>query len=145
MKKTNIVLFQCQFCLASSADQTWVENELPKNVKLVKVQCSGRINPLFIMNAFQRGADGVLVSGCMPEKCHYITSNLGARRQLDEFKDFLVFLGMDAERIQFAWMNISERGVIQNVVADFSARIEEMGKNTRFNTVKGEILGVRNG
>lgn len=144
-KKTNFVLFQCQFCLASSADQTWVENELPDNIKLVKVPCSGRISPLFIMNAFQKGADGVMVSGCMPEKCHYITSNLGARRQLDEFRDFLIFLGLEPERIKFVWMNISERGVIQKAVAGFSDEIETLGPNVKFRTLKGEIIGQKNG
>ena len=136
-----IVLFQCQYCLASSADQEWVENDLPENIKLVKVPCSGRISPLFIMNAFQKGADGVLVSGCMPEKCHYINSNMGARRQLDEFKNFLVFLGLEPTRFKFLWMNIDERGVIQSEIDAFTNTMERLGPNMKFNTVKGEIIG----
>jgi F420-non-reducing hydrogenase iron-sulfur subunit len=136
-----IVLFQCQYCLASSADQEWVENNLPENTKLVKVPCSGRISPFFIMNAFQKGADGVLVSGCMPEKCHYITSNLGARRQLDEFKNFLVFLGLEPTRFEFLWMNIDERGVIQKEIGAFTSTLEILGPNKKFNTMKGEIIG----
>ena len=136
-----IVLFQCQYCLASSADQEWVENDLPENIKLVKVPCSGRISPLFIMNAFQKGADGVLVSGCMPEKCHYINSNMGARRQLDEFKNFLVFLGLEPTRFKFLWMNIDERGVIQSEIDAFTNTLERLGPNIKFNTVKSEIIG----
>lgn len=136
-----IVLFQCQYCLASSADQVWVENDLPESIKLVKVPCSGRISPLFILNAFQKGADGVLVSGCMPEKCHYITSNLGARRQLDAFKKFLVFLGLDPERFKFLWMDINERGVIQTELDTFTACVASLGPNRKLNSMKGEIIG----
>jgi len=139
-RNPRIILFQCQFCLASSADQDWVEQHLPGHIKLVKVPCSGRISPLFIMNAFQKGADGVMVSGCLPEKCHYITSNMGARRQLDEFRDFLIFLGLEPERFKFVWMNISERGVIQKEISVFSAELKAMKPNTKFNTLKGEII-----
>jgi len=139
-RNPRIILFQCQFCLASSADQDWVEHQLPGHIKLIKVPCSGRISPLFIMNAFQKGADGVMVSGCMPEKCHYITSNMGARRQLDEFRDFLIFLGLEPERFKFVWMNISERGVIQKEIITFSAALKKMKPNTKFNTLKGEII-----
>jgi F420-non-reducing hydrogenase iron-sulfur subunit len=136
-----IVLFQCQYCLASSADQEWVEKSLPENIKLLKVPCSGRISPLFIMNAFQKGADGVLVSGCMPEKCHYITSNLGARRQLDEFKNFLVFIGLEPSRFEFLWMNIDERGVIQKEIDKFTSKVKRLGPNKKLNTMKDEIIG----
>jgi F420-non-reducing hydrogenase iron-sulfur subunit len=143
--KPKIVLFQCQYCLASSADQEWVENNLPGHVKLVKVPCSGRISPLFIMNAFQKGADGVMVSGCEPEKCHFISSNLGARRQLDEFRDFLVYLGLEPKRFIFQWSSISERGLIQKALSEFSGALEALGSNEKFKTLKGEIIGQSNG
>ena len=143
--KPRIILFQCQYCLASSADQDWVEQDLPDNIKLIKVPCSGRISPLFIMNAFQKGADGVMVSGCMPEKCHFINSNLGARRQLDEFRNFLIFLGLEQKRFKFLWMNIDERGVIQKEIAAFSAELKKLKSNEKFNTLKGEIIGQNYG
>jgi coenzyme F420-reducing hydrogenase delta subunit len=136
-----IVLFLCQYCLASSADQEWVENNLPEHIKLVKVPCSGRISLLFILNALQKGADGVMVSGCKPEKCHFISSNLGARRQLDEFRDFLVFLGLEPERFTFLWSNISERGMIQEALSVFSDVIKALEPNEKFKTLKGEIIG----
>jgi len=126
-------------------DQDWVEHDLPKNIKLVKVPCSGRISPLFIMNAFQKGADGVLVSGCMPEKCHFINSNLGARRQLDEFRNFLIFLGLEPGRFKFLWMNIDERGVIQKEITTFTAEVKKLSQNEKFNTLKGEIIGQNYG
>ena len=130
--KPNFVLFQCHYCLASSDDQLWVETQLPKNVKLIKTPCTGRISPLFILNAFQSGADGVLVSGCMPEKCHYKEGNLGARRQLDEFARMLEYLGMDAGRVRFVWMDINERGRIQQEIALFEEKLAELGKSPKF-------------
>lgn len=139
-RNPRIVLFQCQYCLASSADQDWVEHNLPGHVKLIKVPCSGRISPLFIMNAFQKGADGVLVSGCMPEKCHFKTSNLGARRQLDEFKEFLIYIGLEPERFKFLWMDVSERRLIQKEITALTSELKAMGPNEKFNTLKGEII-----
>lgn len=123
-KKPLIVLFQCQYCLASSLDQYWVEQELPENVKRVKVPCSGRIDPLYILNAIQGGADGIMVCGCMPEKCHYKEGNLHARRTLSEFRNFLNALGYPQERFVFHWMNIDERGVIQPLLASFEERLK---------------------
>ena len=143
--KPRIVLFQCQYCLASSADQDWVEHDMPDHIKLVKVPCSGRINPLFIMNAFQKGSDGVMVSGCMPEKCHFINSNLGARRQLDEFRNFLIFLGLEQKRFKFLWMNINERGVIQKELAAFTSELKRLRPNEKFNTLRGKIIGQNYG
>ena len=119
-EKPRIVMFQCQFCLAAEEDQHWVENELPSHVKLVKTSCTGRISPLYILNAFQGGADGVLICGCMPEKCHYKEGNLGARRQLDEFRALLEYTSLEKDRVRFKWMNINERGEIQRVIEGFT-------------------------
>lgn len=118
--KPRIVMFQCQFCLAAEDDQHWVENNLPAHVKLIKTSCTGRISPLYILNALQGGADGVLVCGCMPEKCHYKEGNLGARRQLDEFRALLEYTSLEEERVRFKWMNINERGEIQRVIEQFT-------------------------
>jgi len=125
--KPKIVLFQCQYCLASSVDQNWVEHELPQNIKLVKVPCSGRIDPLYILNAVQGGADGIMVCGCDPHKCHYKEGNLHARRALNEFRKFLDILGYPIERFIFHWMGIDERNVIQPYISDFEEQLEMIG------------------
>jgi len=104
-----------------------VENELPGNVKLIKVPCSGRIDPMYILNAVQGGADGIMVCGCMPEKCHYKEGNLHARRTLSEFRNFLNLLGYSHERFVFHWMDIDERGVIQPLLSDFEKHLEKIG------------------
>ena len=73
-----------------------------------------------------------MISGCMPEKCHYIKGNLGARRQLDEFARLLAYLGMQPERVRFVWMDVSERGRIQQEVADFEAQLAALGPSEKF-------------
>jgi F420-non-reducing hydrogenase iron-sulfur subunit len=129
-----IVVLQCQFCLYSEADQHWMETQLPEHIKLVRVPCTGRISPLFVLNAVQGGADGVLICGCLPEKCHFKEGNLGARRQLDEFGRFLNYLGMEPERLRFAWIDLDERGTIQRELADLEAQISAIGPARRLVT-----------
>ena len=108
--------------------------QLPPQIKLIKVPCTGRINPLFVLNAIQGGADGILISGCQPEECHFKEGNLGARRQLDEFRRFLTYLGMEEERLRFAWIDVSERGRIQQKLADLEGAIRAIGPIKRLVT-----------
>ena len=122
-----IAVFQCQYNLYSAADREWMDTQLPTQIKLIRVPCAGRISPLFLLNAIQGGIDGILVCGCLPEKCHFKTGNLGARRQLDEFRSFLAYLGMEEERIRFAWIDAAERGRIQLELADFHEDISAIG------------------
>ena len=123
-----IALFQCRWCLYSPEDQAWVDNDLPKNIHLVKVPCTGRIDPLFILNAVQGGADGVMVSGCLPEKCHFKEGNLAARRQLSEFSQFLDYIGYAQDRVRFVWLDLQDRGRIQQELAAFERALEALGQ-----------------
>ena len=109
-----IVVFQCQYSLFAATDREWMDTQLPAHIKLVKVPCSGRISPLFVLNAVQGGVDGILINGCVPEKCHFKEGNLGARRQLDEFRRFLTYLGMEQERVRRALSHLQpqERQVV---------------------------------
>ena len=124
--KPRIVLFQCQWCLYSEEDQKWVDEQLPDNIQLIKVPCTGRISPLYVLNAVQGGADGILISGCMPEKCHYKEGNLGARRQLDEFTRLLTYIGYEAERIRFAWLDLQDRGRIQRELVQMEDQLKSL-------------------
>ena len=140
-----IVVFQCQYCLFSAADREWMDTGLPPNIKRIKVPCSGRISPLFVLNAIQGGVDGILVSGCAPEKCHFKEGNLGARRQLDEFRRFLGYVGMESERIRFAWIDTTERGRIQREIASLEEILRSLGRLERLVTraplaVQGETV-----
>jgi len=122
-----IALFQCQWCLYSPEDQAWVEQDLPENIHLIKVPCTGRIDPLFILNAVQGGADGIMISGCLPEKCHFKEGNLAARRQLAEFSSFLDYIGYEQQRVRFVWLDIQDRGRIQQELTAFQSALEQLG------------------
>lgn len=135
-----IVVFLCQFSLYSEADQIWIDTQLPEHIKLIKVPCTGRISPLFVLNAVQGGADGILISGCRPEQCHYKEGNLGARRQLDEFWRFLCFLGVEPDRLRFAWIDLSERGRIQQELAELETQVRAIGPARRLVT-RGTSMG----
>lgn len=133
-----IVLFQCQWCLYSPEDQDWVDHRLPPNVHLSKVPCTGRINTLYILNAVQGGADGVMISGCLPEQCHFKEGNIAARRQLDEFADFLDHIGFERNRVRFSWLDLQDRGRIQRDLAVFEKDLSALPDNkalaTRFSS-----------
>ena len=134
----NVYLFQCKWCLYSPADQDWVDHQLPENVHLVKVPCTGRINNLYVLNAVQAGADGVLISGCLPEKCHFKEGNLAARRQLDAFGEFLGYIGYEKERVRFAWLDLQDRGRIQKEVARFMEALAPLGPSEYLATRRKE-------
>lgn len=126
--RPKIVMFQCKWCLYSEPDQYWVDNKLPPSMHLVKLPCTGRINPLYILNAIQGGSDGIVISGCLPEKCHYKEGNLSALRQHDEFLNFLGYIGYERERIRFIWLDLQDRGRIQKELAKFESEIIKLGK-----------------
>lgn len=140
----NLVLFQCQWCLFAPADQEWVDTQLPENIHLAKVPCTGRINPLYLLNAVQGGADGVMVSGCLPEQCHFKTGNIAARRQLDEFSDYLDHIGYEQDRIRFLWLDLQDRGIIQKELAAFEAQITALGPARNLATRTAQKAGGAN-
>lgn len=118
-----IVAFLCNWCSYAGADLAGVSRfQYPTNVRVIRVPCSGRINPMFLLKALQEGADGVLVSGCHPGDCHYISGNLVARRKFALFKKFLGYLGIEPGRVQFSWVSASEgsrfAALIEKVVDD---------------------------
>ena len=91
-----IIVFLCNWCSYAGADLAGVSRvQYPHNIRIIRVPCSGRINPLYIVKALQNGADGVLVSGCHPGDCHYVSGNLYARRKFALIKNFLEYLGIE--------------------------------------------------
>jgi coenzyme F420-reducing hydrogenase delta subunit len=118
-----IVAFLCNWCSYAGADLAGVSRlQYPANVRVIRVPCSGRVDPLYIIKALQEGADGVLVAGCHPGDCHYISGNLVARRKFAMLRSFLEYAGIEPERVQFSWVSASEGGrfasLIEKVVAD---------------------------
>ena len=127
-----IVAFLCNWCSYAGADLAGVSRiQYPPNLRIIRVPCSGRINPAFLLRALQNGADGVLVSGCHPGDCHYISGNLVARRKFTLFKDLLQYAGIEPERVQFSWVSASEGGRFAAIVEKVVEQVRKIGPNRK--------------
>lgn len=142
--EVKIVAFLCNWCSYAGADLAGVSRiQYPADVRVIRVPCSGRVDPLYIIKALQEGADGVLVSGCHPGDCHYISGNLVARRKFAMLKSFLEYVGIEPERVQFSWVSASEGGrfaaLIEKVVTDVKKldRTKKMAKE--YKTAAGAL------
>lgn len=123
-----IVAFLCNWCSYMGANMAGVSRlKYPANIKPVRVMCTGRIDPLFILHAFHRGADGVLVSGCHPGDCHYIKGNLYMRRRLAILRKLLEFVGIEPERLQVSWVSAAEPQKFVDVVSKVVEDVKRLG------------------
>lgn len=123
-----IVAFCCDWCTYTGADLAGISRiQYPPNVRVIRVPCSGRVNPFYIVKALQEGADGVLVSGCHPGECHYITGNLSARRKFAMLKNFLTYVGIDPDRTMFSWVSASEGDRFAQLVTKVTERVKALG------------------
>jgi len=127
-KKLRIVAFLCNWCSYGGADTAGVARlKQPTDLRIIRVPCSGRVDPLFVVRALLSGADGILVSGCHPRDCHYSEGNFYARRRLEMLKRFLPFVGIDARRFHYTWVSASEGERWQRTVIDFTRQVHELG------------------
>lgn len=123
-----IVAFVCTWCTYTGADLAGTSRlPMASNVRIVRLPCTGRIDPMFIVKAFGRGADGIIVSGCHPNDCHYTSGNFHARRRFALFLELARFLGIDERRITFSWVSASEGGKWADVVNDTTERVRALG------------------
>ena len=127
-----IVGFLCNWCTYAAADSAGVSRfKMPPSVMVVRVMCSGRVDPLFVLTAFLRGADGVLISGCWPGQCHYQKGNLHARRRTAMLKSIFDTLGLEmADRFRLSWVSASEAPRWARVVDEFTEHIEQLGPSS---------------
>ena len=124
-----IVGFLCNWCSYAGADLAGTSRlKVPANLRVVRVPCSGRINPLFIFKALEEGADGVMVSGCHPGDCHYISGNRYAKRKLAVLRRLLDWVGIEPERIHFTWLSASEGARYAVEVAEFVDKVRALGR-----------------
>ena len=129
----NIVAFLCNWCTYAGADLAGTSRmKYPPNVKIIRVMCSGRINPLFIVNALQQGADGVLVGGCHPGDCHYTQGNYFARRRFPLMKNLLEQIGVDPRRVRMSWVSASEGLKFAEIVGEITKDLQEIGPMQQF-------------
>lgn len=133
----NIVAFCCNWCSYAGADLAGSSRlSYPANVKIVRVPCSCRVNPLFILKAFQRGADGVILCGCHPGDCHYVTGNYYTRRRMSLLFGFLDYLGIERERTRVEWVSAAEGARFSAVMNDFVQKVAQLGKNRRLQDLR---------
>ncbi len=129
----NIVAFLCNWCSYTGADLAGTSRiQYPPNVKVIRVMCSGRVNPLLVVHALQQGADGVLVSGCHPGDCHYTQGNYFARRRMALMKRLLDYIGVDPRRVQMSWVSASEGQKFADVMHKVTEDVRELGPNGQF-------------
>ena len=123
-----IAAIVCNWCTYAGADLAGISRiQYPPNIRIIRVPCTGRINPFYIVKALQQGADGVLVSGCHPGECHYISGNLVARRKFLMLKSFLNYIGVESDRTIFTWVSASEGDRFAQVVRGVTEKIRAMG------------------
>jgi len=128
-----IVGFLCNWCSYAGADLAGTSRiQYPPNVRIIRVMCSGRINPLFIIKSLQEGADGVLISGCHPGDCHYSEGNYFARRRFAVIRSLLKYVGIEPERVRMSWVSASEGGKFAEIIKQMTEEIKELGPNTKF-------------
>jgi F420-non-reducing hydrogenase iron-sulfur subunit len=126
-----ILAFLCNWCSYAGADLAGVSRfQYPPNIRVIRVPCSGRINPLYIIKALQSGYDGVLVSGCHPGDCHYISGNFFARRKFALMKKFLEYIGIEPERVQFSWVSAAEGVRFAQIIQKVTHEIKNLGPLT---------------
>jgi F420-non-reducing hydrogenase iron-sulfur subunit len=123
-----ILAIFCNWCTYTAADLAGVSRmKYEPNARVVRVMCSGRIDPQFILTAFASGADGVLIGGCHPGDCHYSEGNYKTLRRVSLLKRMLVDLGIEEDRFRLEWISASEGDRVQKVVNDMVAKLRALG------------------
>ncbi len=127
-----IVAFLCNWCSYAGADLAGISRiQYPPSIRVVRVPCSGRVDPFFILKALQNGADGVLVSGCHPGDCHYLTGNYVARRRFAVLNDLLEMAGIEPGRVSFSWVSAAEGERFAAVVREVTDKVRSLGPNRK--------------
>lgn len=123
-----IVGFLCNWCSYTGADLAGTSRiKYAPNVRVIRVMCSGRVEPAFVVKAFQSGADGVLICGCHPGDCHYMEGNYKAIRRVPLLKKLLGQLGIEEERVRLEWVSASEGDRFAEIVNQMTTQMKELG------------------
>jgi coenzyme F420-reducing hydrogenase delta subunit len=128
-----IVAFVCNWCTYAGADLTGTSRiKYATNVKIIRFPCTGRIDFMLLMKALSNGADGIIVSGCHPNDCHYTSGNFHARRRWMMFRSVASYLGIDLRRITFSWVSAAEGAKWAEVVNRVTEEIIKLGSNETY-------------
>ncbi|MFW9947913.1 MAG: hydrogenase iron-sulfur subunit [Candidatus Odinarchaeota archaeon] len=125
----NILVFCCNWCSYAGADLAGVSRfQYPPNIRIIRVMCSGRVDPSFVLKALKNGADGVLVSGCHIGDCHYITGNEYTQERFGRLHNILIKqLGVNPMRVRLEWVSASEGKRFADIITEFTNQIKELG------------------
>ena len=138
-----IVGFLCNWCSYAGADLAGTTRLKHRaDVRVIRVPCSGRVDPTFVLKAFERGADVVLVGGCHPGDCHYVRGNLNARRRFLLLRHMLKFLGIEEERFQVAWCSAAEGSKWAELVNQVCETAERLGPLKGFKSLAGRLAST---
>jgi len=128
-----IIGFLCNWCSYAGADLAGTSRiKYPPNLRVIRVMCSGRVNPMYVVEALQNGADGVLIGGCHPGECHYEHGNYLARRRITILRKLLEYIGIDPRRVRMTWVSAAEGVKFAEVVKKVTEDIREIGPMQHF-------------
>jgi F420-non-reducing hydrogenase iron-sulfur subunit len=123
-----LVVFACNWCSYAGADTAGVSRiQHQPHFRMIRVMCSGRIQPGFVLRAFEKGADGVLVSGCHFGDCHYVFGNERAVEQFDKTKSVVRMLGLEEGRLRLEWISAAEGARFAQIIDEFIEQLRELG------------------
>ena len=132
-----IIAFCCHWCTYTGADLAGLNRmNYPANVRVLRIPCSGRMNPQYVIEALNKGCDGVLVCGCHPGDCHYVTGNYYARRRMTLFFSMLQYLGIEKDRVRVEWVSAAEGAKFAATMNEFAEQIAALGENQRLEDLR---------
>jgi coenzyme F420-reducing hydrogenase delta subunit len=123
-----IIGFLCNWCSYAGADLAGVSRiQYPPNIRIIRVMCSGRVDPVIILEMLAKGADGVIVTGCHPGDCHYVEGNLYEERKIRMLKKLLTLTGLELGRLRLEWVSAAEGQRFAQIVTEFTEQIRKLG------------------
>ncbi|MAG14525.1 MAG: methyl-viologen-reducing hydrogenase subunit delta [Dehalococcoidales bacterium] len=125
-----IVGFFCNWCTAAAADLAGTSRmQYPPNIRPIRVMCSGSVDPVYVLRALLGGADGVIIGGCPPGDCHYVSGNYKARRRMAILKTILATVGLEEERVWVRWISAAEGARFSRTMNELTQAIKKLGPN----------------
>lgn len=141
MFEPKIIGFCCNWCAYAGADLAGINrNQYPPNIRMIRVMCSGTIEPLYVVKALKEGADGVFIGGCHPGDCHYQNGNYKTQRRIVLLKRAISEIGLDPRRIRLEWVSAAEGQRFARIITEFTEEIKKLGPNPlKLNVVENGI------
>jgi coenzyme F420-reducing hydrogenase delta subunit len=137
--KPRVIVFCCNWCAYAGADLAGVSRlKIIPHFRVIRTMCSGRVDPELILEAFAKGADGVMVAGCHPGDCHYMEGNYKTMRRMAFLKKLVSDLGLEPDRLALEWVSAGEGGRFREVINGFVERIIELGPNPLGKTIEAK-------